>query len=101
MLKAGESWLEAEVPFLDLPVIKQLDEDTLNAVSEWSFSLLRTFIDVTAIKLVSAAHQSAYDKASLELAVVAQEQGITSDAYKKQRDISRADLSAFTRMPGT
>lgn len=99
MLKAGEAWLETEVPFLNLPVIKQLDETAIEAVADWIFSQVVLLIDIAAIRLVSAAHQSAYEHASIQLAVVAQEKGIDSAEFKQARDKARAALSSFTQLP--
>lgn len=101
MIQAGESWLETEVPALNLPVLKQIDEGVIGLVADWAFAQLCLFVDVTAIKLVNAAHQSAYDRASLELAVIAQEKGINSNEFKTARAAATAALVQFTRLPGS
>lgn len=97
MIQAGETYIEAEVPALALPVVKQLDEYTINAVTDYAFNALMLVIDVEVIKLVNSAHQSAYDSASVQLLIVAQEKGITSDEFIKARDAAALALSAFTR----
>lgn len=96
MFTAGENWLEVEVPLLDLPIVKQLDEAGLKVLSDAIFQQLTLFIDVSAIKLVNAARQNAYDNASLQLKIVAQTNGINSDAYKAQLASTLAAMSKFT-----
>lgn len=98
MIKAGEVWIEGSVPFLALPVVKQLDEAAINALTDALFNQMVMLVDVTAIKLVNAAHQAAYDSASEQLAVIADEQGISSDAFKKAQDAALASLAQFTHM---
>lgn len=98
MITAGENWLEVEVPFLELPVIKQLDEAVINEITDALFNYVILVIDVTAIKLVNTIHQSAYDTASLKLRVIAQNEGINSDAYKQAREAELAAQSTWTNI---
>lgn len=100
MLTVGENWLEIEVPFLDLPIIKQFDEAILKGVTDSIFNALVLVIDVTAIKLVNDANQSAYDTASLQLRIIAEESGIKSDAYNQAKSAALVALSNFTQLPG-
>ncbi len=79
----GEAALEGAVPALALPLIKQLDETTINALSDWLFGQFCLMIDCTAITLLNSTHQLAYDDASLRLKVVETEKGIDSPEYKK------------------
>jgi hypothetical protein len=95
---AGETWLEAEVPALNLPGLKQLDEEAIKALSNWLFSQVVLVIDIETIQLVNSEHQSAYDKASEALAVIAEENGVKSDEYKKAQSAALAELSRFTRI---
>ena len=100
MITAGENWLEAEVPFLDLPIIKQLDETTLQTITDAIYAQICLLIDVGSIQLVNAENQAAYDAASENLVVVGAEQGVNSDAYKAALAKSLAELSAFTHLSG-
>jgi hypothetical protein len=100
MIFAGENWIEAEVPFLDLPVIKQLDEATLNAVTDAIFSYVCETVDIAAIQLSNAAAQSAYESASENLVVVATEKGVTSDEYKTALAQELQALAAFGHLAG-
>ncbi len=98
MLTLGENWLELEVPFLDLPIIKQLDEGTIKIVTDAFYHQLVLIIDVTAIKLVNTIHQAAYDSAFENLAVVIDENGVGSDAYKTAQTNALAALSRFSHI---
>lgn len=98
MIKAGEVWIagaEATLPILDLPVIQGLEDDVLGIITDAIFSKLVLFIDITTIKLVNAELQSKWSTASESLAIIAQEQGATSDAYKKALAESAADFAAW------
>lgn len=97
-LRAGETYLETTVTFLALPIIKQVDEEIILLISEWAFNQLILFVDVTAIQLVNAAHQSVYDSASLHLKVIAIDKGINSEEFKAERIKALAALSDFTRI---
>lgn len=98
MIQAGEVWIEGAVPFLALPLIKQIDEATIQAITDAIFSQVVMTVDVTAIKLVNNAHQAAYDSFSEDLALVADEQGVDSDAFKQAQTKALAGLSQFTRV---
>lgn len=98
MLTLGENWLEAEVPFFALPVIKQLDEAAIKALTDILFNQMVEFIDVSAIRLVNTAHQAAYDKESERLVIIAAESGVTSDAYKKAQNQALIDMAKFTHI---
>lgn len=99
VFRLGEGYLEGVAPFFALPIVRTLEEGVINEISDYIFSNLALIIDVTAIRLINAAHQSAYDTASVELAIVAQESGIESDAFKQARDAAKVALSNFTRLP--
>lgn len=96
-ITAGETYLEGVAPVLAAPVVKQITEGGIKAITDWVYSKLVLVMDVTAIKLVNSAHQTAYDAASLELAVVAQEKGINSSEYIAARTSALAALSSFTQ----
>lgn len=100
MIKAGEVWIEGNVPILAFPGIKQISEELVEQLADWTFEQIRMFIDIAAIKLVSSAHQSAYDQASLELRIIAINKGIDSQEFKNARDKALEDLSRFTNLAG-
>jgi hypothetical protein len=97
MILAGETYIEGVVPFLALPGIKQVDEATINALTDWAFNQLMLVMDVTAIKLVNATHQTAYDNASLQLRVLIEEKGLGSPEYAQAKTAALAALSLFTQ----
>ena len=96
MLTAGETWLEVEVPFLNLPVIKQLDEVAISTITDALFNQLCLVVDIEAIALVDAAHESAYVSAALQLKVVLNDKGIGSPEYASQKAAALAALSKWT-----
>lgn len=97
MIAAGEKALETEVPFFAAPVISTLEEGIINDASKWVYQQVVLFIDIEMIKLVNAAHQTAYDSASLQLKVIAIDDGITSPQYATARTAAMLALSQFTR----
>lgn len=98
MLKLGENWLEGEVPVLALPALKQIDEAILGIIADYTFRQLVLLVDVTAIRLVNTVHQAAFDSATENLAIIADEQGADSDAYKNARVAALAALAKFTHI---
>lgn len=98
MLKAGELWIEGAVPFLALPIVKQVDEAVLKLLTDALFHQLVLFIDVQAIRLVNAEHQKLYDSASLKLKIVLLESGADSDAYLQARDAALLAQSRLTNI---
>lgn len=97
MIKAGEIWLESDVPFLSLPVVKQAEEEIINFLSDSLFDQIVIFVDISAIKLVNSAHQSAFDKASVNLKIIAHDKGIDSKEFQEARDAAKIALSKFTQ----
>ena len=83
MIKVGENYLEYEIPALKLPILKSLEEDTIQFVMDAIYSQVVLLIDIAAIRLINAAHQAAYDKASEQLVIISMEKGEDSDAYKQ------------------
>lgn len=98
MIQSGESWLELHVPFLALPIIKQLDEVAIESITNAIFRQIIQVVDVTAIQLVNATHQAAYDSASEQLLIVAEEKGTQSNEYKKAQADALAALSQFVHV---
>lgn len=100
MITLGENWIEAEIPILDLPVIKQVDEAVLEKITDAIYSQICLLIDIGAIQLKDAAMQSAYDASSEKLVVIGEEQGVTSDAYKQAQVDAIAALRSFAQLSG-
>lgn len=98
MLKMGETWLEVEVPFFSLPVVKQLDEVALQALTDAMFNQIKLVIDLSAIQLVGSVRQSAYNSAFETLAVTIDEKGKDSPEYAKAKVEALAALSNATHM---
>lgn len=95
MIKAGESWLEVNVPFFALPVIKQVEEETVKLATDALYKQIVLIVDVTAIRLKNSAHQSAYESASIAVVIAAQTNGVESPEYAKAKEDALAALSKF------
>lgn len=98
MIRAGEWWIEGEVPLLDAPVIKQADEALINTIFDAIYQGIIKIIDIESIKMTSAARQTAYDASSIRLMVVASDSGIDSEEYRKARDEELVELAKFTHI---
>lgn len=101
ILKGGEIALEGAVPFLALPVVKQLDEFAIEEFTDWVFSQVVLFVDVTSIRIVNAEHQAAYTTAFINLQVIAHDKGITSPDFLEARENAKASLNKFVRFSPT
>lgn len=100
-IRAGELALEGAVPFLAFPVINAIEDVVIDAISDYLFNQFITLIDVTAIKLVNAAHQAAFDRASITLKIIAHDKGIDSPEFQKAREDAKLALSQFVRFGAT
>lgn len=98
MIKAGEVWIEGQVPFLAFPVIKQVDEFVLEEITNAIFNNFVKLIDITAIQLVGAARNASFQKNFESLAILADEKGADSDEFKKAQDAAILELRSFGRM---
>jgi hypothetical protein len=97
MLKAGETWLEGQVPFLALPVVKQVDEEAIQLITDWTFHQLVLVQDMTAIVLVNDVHQAFYNSASENLKIILIDKGKDSAEYQSALQKALADQSALTK----
>lgn len=93
MITAGEMWLETQIPFLALPVIKQLDEATINAITDALFEQIILFIDLATLKLTKNVLQNKWALATGELSSIAKQKGVESDDYKKALKIAADDFA--------
>lgn len=95
LIKTGELALDgvqAGIPLIDLSVFEDLEDDAINAITDAIFNQIVLFMDVTAIKIKNAQLQSKWTTASESLALIAQEQGSTSDAYKQALSQAATDF---------
>ena len=61
---------------------------------------LKLAIDVGAIVFVNREHETAYQKASVTLKIIAHDKGVDSDEFKKAREEAKIALSKFVRFNG-
>lgn len=97
-VEAGQALLFSQVPFLGGPVIGTLSRSLISTISNWFFTQIKLFVDVSAIKLNNADHQAAFDKASLVLKVIAHDKGIDSNEFKAARENAKIALAKFTQL---
>jgi len=103
LIKAGELWLDgmqAPIPVLNFPALEGLEDVAIEAIFDQIFSRIILFIDVTAIRLKNAQLQSKWESSSEVLSLIAQEQGASSDAYKKALSQAASDFAAFVHTGG-
>lgn len=98
LIKLGEvalDGMQATIPVIDWSIFEDLEDDAINAITDAIFNQLVLFIDVTAIKLVNAELQTKWATASEALTLIAQEQGVTSNAYQTALATAASDFAAF------
>ena len=100
LIQGGETWLETTLPLLNLPVLKEIDEEIIQLVSDALFGNFIQFIDVTAIGLVDPIQQATYATACENLSVILTEKGVTSVQYQTARAKTLADMAAATHFNG-
>ena len=100
-IRAGEAVIEYYVPAFDLPVLKQLEEGTINVIAEAIYNQIVLFVDVSSIKLSNDEHQRAFDDAMVKLKVLSKEKGRTSPEYQKELESAKEDLARFVRYGAT
>ena len=103
LVKAGEVYidgLQASIPVLDWPIVQGIEKDAIGVITDAIFRQLALTVDLGAIQLVNAEAQSVYDASSEQLVVVATEQGVNSDAYRKALQAELQALAAFGHLAG-
>ena len=98
LIMAGETALFTWAPILNAPVLGDIDKGVISVVSDYLFSQLVLFVDVTAIKFIDPAHQSAYDSASEALKIIAQEKGITSAEFLAAQAAAIKAMQSFVHL---
>ena len=83
LTQAALAALYVDVPFLNTPVLSWFVSLVFNGIVNKIYSLLILFIDLNAIQLINAENQQAYDNATVELKLIAQQQGSGSAAYQE------------------
>lgn len=90
-------YLFAQAPFLDAPIIGTINRAVIKKVSGWFFLQIRLFIDITGVRLINNEYQTAFEKASVVLKIIAHDKGIDSNEFKAARENAKAALSKFTQ----
>lgn len=77
--------------------ISTIIQGGFGALGDFIFDFAVKFIDIKTIRFLNAEAQDHYESASIKLAVIAEEQGISSDEFIKARDLSAAAQSKLTQ----
>lgn len=70
----------------------------IKTISNYIFSGVAKVVDLGAIKLLNAEHESAFIKASVTLIVIAHDKGVESAEFKNAHNQALIALSRFTRI---
>lgn len=97
VVESGMVYLFAQAPFLDAPIIGTINRAVIKKVSGWFFLQIRLFIDITGVRLINNEYQTAFEKASVVLKIIAHDKGIDSNEFKAARENAKAALSKFTQ----
>lgn len=92
MITAGES----SIPIFNVPILGGMLRGIVSVITDWVYSNIRLFTDLTFIKLINPVHQAEYEKASENLLIVAHDKGIDSPEYQEAKTDAKTALSAFT-----
>lgn len=93
--------LLAEVPWLNLPVVKQIFTGMWHLCIRWYYKYQRLVVDMTAICLVNKANDRDLDREGTKLAVLARDFGTASSQFLKQKEVYREKFKVYTRYGAT
>lgn len=100
LIEAGLNLFFIQYPFLKTWPFGPLISYVTKMFGDQLFTALKLAIDIEAILLINAAHREAYERASLELKIIAYDEGIESQKFLEARDGAKKALSHFTRLGG-
>lgn len=89
------AYVFVQVPFLNVPVIRELTAYLIKTVSDGFFSVGRLFTDMTAIKIIEPILLDKYQKESIRLSIIAHNSGIDSEEFKKEKEIEKQNFHNF------
>lgn len=91
-----DSFVESEINSILGPIAWLLGP-IVKMFTNGLYESIKTLIDVTLLPFINDEHKKAYDKASIELKVIAHDKGIDSPEYKDARNDAKIALSNFTQ----
>lgn len=86
--------------FLNVWPLKQIITGVTELLANKLFFLVRLVLDLNVIKLVNEKNQANFDRSVVILRVIAREQGIDSDSFKKGRENAKQNFSDLVRFNG-
>ncbi len=87
-------------PVLNVWPLNQIITGITHFINDQISSLLRLEIDLAAIKIVNDSHRAQFERSVVVLRILAHEQGIDSDAFKKGRENAKANFATLVRFNG-
>jgi hypothetical protein len=85
----------ASVPWLNVWPLSAIVRLLLKGFSEKMFTGLKLIVDLQAIAFLNEEHKKAYDKASVQLKIIANDKGVDSPEFKRARENAKEALSRF------
>lgn len=85
------------LPFLSYGPLGALITKVLTYATNGLYDSVKLTVDIEQIVLKNAAHQKEFDRASVELKLIAQQKGSDSEDFKKARLAHQAILAQFVR----
>ena len=96
-IDAALAALFAYCPYLNVPPLRQIINGLTKLIANTFFTYLRLVVDLSAIKLVNAEHQTAFDSASVRLRIISYNKGINSPEFLKAKEEAKIALAKFVR----
>ena len=100
LVKSALTALFVAVPGLAVWPLGMIIRWVVNRYAGQLFQLLRLVVDLKVIAFVNYEHKRAFDNAAVKLKIIALDQGIDSDEFKKARENAKASLAKFVTFGG-
>lgn len=97
LIKAALARLFLAVPLLGWGPIGYVITWAVMKYSGELYAAIRQFIRLEEIAFRNEGHQKAYEAAALKLHLIAIQDGVDSESFRKQREIEKYLLSKFVR----
>lgn len=86
-----------ELPFLAWGPLGAITKIAIVFFSDKLYVHIKLCVDMNVISFMNREHQQAYDRAGVELKIIAMQKGIESPEFKEAREKAKHNLSKFVR----
>jgi hypothetical protein len=90
--------LFAAVPVLRVPVVRHIIEWAARAFTDLVYEVADLLIDLTVIRIRNEKLRREFDRAAVELKIIAHQGGTDSQKYQEARDAFRKSFADFMRI---